>query len=364
MSTPPPTFVTATEVVRESIDWLVPGLIPQSKFSLLVGEAGVGKTTLVLDLLAKATVGDAMPYGCPRSPANVLILNAEDGLGDTLRPRLEEAGANLARVRMLDCNHGSLALPRDIHLLKQEIRQFDARMVMIDPVASFVGKEINSDREDSVRRLLIPLELLAHECPTTIIGIRHLNKKTDVADRHRVTGSAAFLSVPRSVVHATKDPKHPGLCLLKSLKANLSRDPRTLGYELVESDDPDHPVVKWRNTVEREVAPTISRLDAAADWLSDLLADGPRLSIEIDDEAKAAEHKPRTVRRAKEQIGVVARKGLDGRSSCSLPVPTTEFMDFRSVESIPDNTEVESADSTVLGHDHLDDETFWRLVKS
>jgi hypothetical protein len=165
-------------------------------------------------------------------------------------------------------------------------------------------------------------------------------------------------------VHATKDPKHPGLCLLKSLKANLSRDPRTLGYELVESDDPDHPVVKWRNTVEREVAPTISRLDAAADWLSDLLADGPRLSIEIDDEAKAAEHKPRTVRRAKEQIGVVARKGLDGRSSCSLPVPTTEFMDFRSVESIPDNTEVESADSTVLGHDHLDDETFWRLVKS
>lgn len=319
MSNYKPKFITAADVPRERVDWILPGFLPKSKFSLLIGDAGVGKTTVMLDLLARITSGRPMPDGNWFDPANALILNAEDGLGDTLRPRLEEAGADLDRVRMLDCTEGLLTVPKYADALRDEVLGFNASVVVVDPLNAFVDSSFNTHNEHESRQALAPLVALAHECKTAIIGIRHLNKKSDLPSLYRATGSTAFVNVPRVVLIAMEHPNCHGQFVLKTIKANLSRKPEPLVYEIVEGEDTAHPVVRWHGSINLEDAASRSLREEAAEWLKECLRDGPLLGTEVIEAAEAAGHKERTVRRAMGDLDIRPRKGVDGRSYWGLP---------------------------------------------
>ena len=66
---------------------------------VLDGDPGLGKSTVTLDLAARLSTGARMPHGPSTiGPVNVVVLSAEDGLADTIRPRLDAAGGDPKRV--------------------------------------------------------------------------------------------------------------------------------------------------------------------------------------------------------------------------------------------------------------------------
>src|SRR5262249_45612603 len=146
-------------VPTREVRWLWPGWLPRGKITVLDGDPGLGKSTLLLDLAARVSAGRAMPDGSPGLRAGVCILSAENALTDTVRPRLEAAGADLSRVHALEtvCRPGQdmgrpPALPRDLRLLEKSVRLSQSRLLIIDPFVAFLGRGVDAAQDQDVRR--------------------------------------------------------------------------------------------------------------------------------------------------------------------------------------------------------------------
>jgi hypothetical protein len=81
-----PTGTLLSEVEPESVEWLWPGRVPLGKLTVLDGDPGLGKSAMTLDIAARLSAGLELPDGERCEPAGVVLMSAEDGLGDTIRP--------------------------------------------------------------------------------------------------------------------------------------------------------------------------------------------------------------------------------------------------------------------------------------
>ncbi|GFJ91707.1 ATP-binding protein [Phytohabitans rumicis] len=200
-------LVNLADVTPERIDWLWPGYLARGKLHVIDGDPGLGKSTMTLDVAARVTNGkpwpDAQP-GC--TPAGVVLLSAEDGLGDTIRPRLDAAGADVAQVVALtaipyrDEQSGQLvdrmpALPGDIPRVREAVDQVGAAVVIVDPLMAYLGGDVNSHRDQDVRRALAPLAKMAEQIGAAVILVRHLSK-----------GGAATRSIAAAAPSASSAP--------------------------------------------------------------------------------------------------------------------------------------------------------------
>ena len=182
-------FVKASDVEPEQVEWLWKGRIARGKITILEGDPGTGKTTLALSLAACISNGDPLPGeqdgGRPRT---VIVFSGEDDIGDTLRPRLDAAGADCSRVifeNLRDPDAVPFMLPRDLDELERTIIEHDAALVIIDPVLSYLDPDTDSHKDQSVRAALMPLAALAQRTRVSIILIRHLNKDSSKSAIHR-----------------------------------------------------------------------------------------------------------------------------------------------------------------------------------
>lgn len=189
------------------MSWLWQPRIPLAKLTVLDGDPGLGKSALTLDLAARISRASAMPDGSRGlpEPAGVLLLTAEDGLGDTVRPRLEAMGADLTRVRALKGVPGATAdaltpieLPRDLSLVESEASACRAALIVFDPLSAHLGSEINPYRDQDVRRALLPLAQLAEQIGAAILVVRHLTKGFSSNPLYRGGGSIAFIGAARA----------------------------------------------------------------------------------------------------------------------------------------------------------------------
>jgi len=172
----------ASAIPRETVQWVWPGRIPAGKLTVIEGDPATAKSTMTLDLAARVTTGAAWPDGeAGREPASVLLLSAEDGWGDTIRPRLEAAGADLERcicvaAREVDGEHGPMlrpvVLPEDIAWIARLIEHSSAAMVIVDVLAAYLSDRVDSHKDQSVRRLLHLLALAAANTRAAVILIR------------------------------------------------------------------------------------------------------------------------------------------------------------------------------------------------
>jgi hypothetical protein len=331
-----PAGVLISDVRAEYVEWLWYARIPLGKVTLLDGDPGVGKSTLALELAARVTTGQAMPGDgeADRPPAGVVILSAEDGLADTIRPRLDAAGADVARVVALDKvktadePEGRLpTLPEDVPELRRAIERVSADLVIVDPLMAFLGTETNSYRDQDVRHALHPLVKAAEETGAAILVIRHLNKSTGANPLYRGGGSIAFIGGARSGLLAAKDPDDDASRVLASTKCNLAPQPESLAFHLeqvggasrvvwdgVSVHDAGHLLAEPGDGAER------SALAEAKEIVADVLADGPMPAKELRRRVMDEDVSERTLRRAREALGCVKRKaGMRGGWTWEMP---------------------------------------------
>ncbi len=340
---PIPVILSLADVQPESVRWLWPGRVGLGKLTLLAGDPGLGKSFITLDMAARVSTG--MPWPDARAEPNpaggVVLLSAEDDPADTIRPRLDAAGADVSRIRLLQAvRHSdpetgvelekSFCLTRDLQALELAVQQTPTcRLVVIDPITAYVGKT-DSHVNAEVRGLLAPLVELARRCGVAIVAVTHLNKASTMPAVYLAMGSLAFVAAARSVWAVTKDKDNATeRRLFLPVKNNLGNDRTGLAYRLEQTGN-ESAYVAWEPEPisvsaddalgERDKGDEQSDRAQAAEWLRDALADGPVRSTDVIAQAKANGISEKTLRRGFHDMGGKPRKGsFDGGWYWELP---------------------------------------------
>jgi RecA-family ATPase len=316
------------DVQPQRTTWIWPGRIPRGKLTVLDGDPGLGKSLMTMDLAARVTRGDVMPDKQPNDldgPAGVVVLNAEDGLADTVRPRLEAHGAVLERVVALT---GVRRLPedpndltpiedaphlKDIKELEEAIASTGAALAIIDPLMAFLPDDVNAHRDQQIRRVLAPIAALAERTNAAILVVRHLNKGSASNPLYRGGGSIGIVGAARSGLLVARDPDDEtgARRVLAVQKCNLAAPVPALTYTIEVQDD--QPVIKWGEEsthtagsllAEPERGDEKSAVADARAFLRELLEPAPMAVKDIKKQATAAGIFWRTVERAKGVEGV------------------------------------------------------------
>jgi AAA domain-containing protein len=209
-------LVRADKMKPESINWAWKNRFAFGKLAVLAGDPGLGKSTILIELAALHSIGGEFPCGEGRAQqCESLILTAEDGLRDTLIPRLMAAGADLEKIHFLTGTKGegaddesSFDLGRDMAALRKALKEHpNIRILIIDPLTAYLGA-VKAKENSEVRRVLAPLVRLIEETGVLAIGNNHLNKSSGKA-LYRVLDSIAFVAVGRTVHLVIKDADNP-----------------------------------------------------------------------------------------------------------------------------------------------------------
>lgn len=330
--------VSALDVVMEPATWLWAGRIPKGHITIIDGDPGVGKSTLLLDIAARATRGVPMPAASnAHEPVNILVMSTEDALATTIKPRLQAADADMARVSFFnaildDQDHEvPLTIPDDIEALRGVIQDKDIELIVIDPLVAFFGKDTDSNNDKDVRRALRPLFSLLQDTGTTAICLRHLTKDRSRAAMYRGGGSIGITGQARSAFLAGYDPEDENedenarRRVLAHIKSNLAPKQKALAYITVSATvwEGTTPIptskIEWLGevtTTAEDVAagpqprrgPEAYARAEAESILRQLLEDGPIKQADAEKAANDHGIAKRTLRRAKETLGIRSKK--------------------------------------------------------
>jgi hypothetical protein len=320
------------DVVPRKLEWLWPGMLPLGKLSLFCGDPGLGKSFVTCDLAARVSRGGAWPNGdATQSAGSVLILACEDDVEDTIRPRLDDAGADVSRIHVIDSvcvrnKERGFALDADMPLLKREVERLeDVRLLIIDPISAYCGKA-DTHRNSEVRTMLSPLTDLAAESQFAVVGINHLTKSGGKAV-YRGMGSIAFNAAARAVVNFYRDPEDEDRRLIVTTKMNLTAESCGLAYRIedgavVWDDDPVDLTADELETLESAGGGKTkgAARERAIEFLQATLSGGRMASTELFETAASVGIKERTLRRALKDLGCIKSKdGMEGGFSWELP---------------------------------------------
>ncbi len=251
MSERPPVLIQMNLVRQAAIDWLWQPYLARGKLAILDGDPGAGKSFFAADLAARLSRGGAWPDGAAAArPANTLFLNAEDGLEDTLLPRLDAAGADLGRVASLGGLSAAepagavIQFPYDLDRLRRAVVECRAELVVIDPMMAFFPPEVSTNNDQSIRMALTPLAGLAAETGTALLLVRHLNKGGGGKALYRGSGSIGIIGAIRTALFLAHDPNDPERRLFAMSKSNIGPLAATLAYRLA-PDDVGRLRVEW-----------------------------------------------------------------------------------------------------------------------
>jgi putative DNA primase/helicase len=249
-----PNLRSLVDFQSEPISWLWPGRIAARKLTLIVGDPGLGKSWIAQDVAARISAGNQWPDRTPGARGTVILLDAENGIRDTVRPRIEVMGGELKRVHVLETvgsgEHARGITLNDIDSLRVAIDRVQARLVVIDPISAYLGST-DSHRDAEVRALLGPLQKLAEATNVAIVGVMHRAKGAARDSVLSACGSIAFTAAARVVLLVARDPDVEGRRMFGPLKTNLSDAPAGLAYRLTNSG------VRWERGA-------LARFDAGA----------------------------------------------------------------------------------------------------
>ena len=260
--------IRASAIKPENVEWLWEGYVPKGKVTDVIGDGGLGKSLVLLDIAARISKGRPMPYemfDIEREPRSVLLLAAEDDLADTVVPRLIAAGADTDRISMFSI-HDGISFPEDIGVIESAIKDDMPSLVIIDPIMGFLGDEVKSGIDSSVRRNVAgPITDVASRYGAAVMWIRHVNKDEKAQSSNRGTGSTAWRNAARAGLAFGPDHEDPEQQrrFMAQAKTNLGLPAPVLAYKIestfgrvvrdgvaIENPRIGQPVVEWLGTAD------------------------------------------------------------------------------------------------------------------
>ena len=309
-------IIRMSDVELTPVEWLWKPYLPFGKLSVLQGNPGEGKTYFAMHLAAACTNGKLLPNMERMEPFNVIYQTAEDGLGDTVKPRLIEAGADLDRVLVIDDSDVQLTLSDE--RIEKAIVENNARLVIIDPIQAYLGSDVDMNRANEVRPIFMRLGQVAQRTGCAILLIGHLNKAAGMQSLQRGLGSIDIAAAVRSVMFIGKLKHDPTMRILTHEKSSLAPPGVSLAFSLG-----DEGGFRWFGEYDITADEMLSGIEPqretktqqAKDLICALLAGGKQvLSEDIDKAALERGIPGRTVRDAKRELGdALKSKIVEGR---------------------------------------------------
>lgn len=309
----------ASDVKEEPIDWVTPGWVVAGKLHIVEGDKGCAKSTVTLDALACWSSGRGWLGGAARQPANVLVVAPEDGVADTIVPRLRAADADMQRVFLQKPDSATAVFPDIVPFLEGLITHHQVKFMVIDSLMSCFGPK-NSHKDQEVRDALMPLRAMLERTGCTALAVRHLNKNTGASAGHRGMGSVAIAAIARVVWLLAKDPDAKNQFVLSRSGGNLGCTPRSRAYSLMAStpDSSDGRIV-WGEETDKmaddlvakpESGPRGGKRKDAENVLREWLAEGPMKVKDLERLAEREGISRATLHRARESMFIHADKGI------------------------------------------------------
>ena len=325
-------LINMDTVEVEQIEWLLYPFIPYGKVTIIQGDPGEGKTTMVLQIIAKLTRGEPiLPVDSTKdkrtnidseggtvdtenaennallqqleAPVNVIYQTAEDGLGDTIKPRLLAAGADCTKVMVIDDSEQPLTMA-DVRL-EEAIIQTKARMVVLEPIQGFLGAEVDMHRANEIRPLMKRIAVLAEKYHCAIILIGHMNKNSNGKSSYRGLGSIDFQAAARSVLIVGRIKDEPEVRVVCHTKSSLAPEGKAIAFRLDKNNG-----FEWIGEYDISADELLNgegkgqKTRKAKEFLLEILADGGMAQKKIEEEAEKMEIKKKTLRNAKMELGI------------------------------------------------------------
>ena len=306
------------QVEVEEIEWLFYPFIPYGKVTIIQGDPGEGKTTVVLQIIAKLTKGEAILSETSEGkseeigvePINVIYQTAEDGLGDTIKPRLLAAGADCSRVLVIDDQEQPLTMV-DARL-EEAIRRAAAKLIVLDPLQAYLGSDVDMHRANEVRPVLKRLSLMAERTQCAVILIGHMNKAQGLKSGYRGLGSIDFRASARSVLIVGRLKSGDTLRIVAQDKNSLAPEGAAIAFEL----HPEHGF-QWKGFCDATVDNILNgtgqvqtKTMQMEDELRRFLTQ-PRPAEEVLALAKQLGISERTLKIAKRNLGILSERRAD-----------------------------------------------------
>lgn len=307
-------LINMEQVEIEKIDWLLYPFIPFGKVTIVQGDPGEGKTTMVLQIIAKLTKGEAvLPSDSDESdleektmalePVNVIYQTAEDGLGDTIKPRLLSAGADCSKVMVIDDDDQALTM-MDARL-EEAIIKTNARLVVLDPIQGFLGTTVDMHRANEIRPLMKRVAVLAEKYHCAIILIGHMNKNSNGKSSYRGLGSIDFQAAARSVLIVGRIKDEPEIRVVCHVKSSLAPEGKSIAFRLDKDTG-----FEWIGEYDISADDLLSgdnrgqKIHAAKEFLKEILASGSVAQTKVAEEAESRRIKKKTLWNAKKELEI------------------------------------------------------------
>ena len=298
-------LINMADVEATEVKWLWYPYIPYGKVTIIQGDPGEGKTTLILNLAALLSKGEKLPESEEKSePINIIYQTAEDGLSDTVKPRLMAANAEHERITVIDESISELSFTDE--RLEQAIIETKAKMVILDPLQAYIGANVDMHRANEIRPVMKHLAEVAqkYECAVVLVG--HLNKAMGMKSSYRGLGSIDIPASARSVLLVGRIKDNPTIRVMAQIKSSLAPEGEPIAFEL-NKETGFHFIGKYDISVDDLLngTSTVSKLEQAENLLKDELADGNTVQQKsIHQRAKLRNISERTLNQAKKNLGV------------------------------------------------------------
>lgn len=296
-------LINMKDVEVESIEWLFYPFIPYGKITIIQGDPGEGKTTLVLQIIASLTKGTSVLEDKETEPINVIYQTAEDGLADTIKPRLLKANADCSRVLVIDDRDIPLTM-LDIRL-EQAIAETKARLVVLDPIQGFLGTGVDMHRANEIRPVMKHISELAEKYKCAIILIGHMNKCSMGKSTYRGLGSIDFQAAARSVLIVGRIKDEPEVRVVCQTKNSLAPEAKSIAFRLSEENG-----FEWIGEYDVAADDLLSgtakgtKKQMAMDFLETILSGGQMQQTAIMQLAEEKGISQKTLRNAKEALDI------------------------------------------------------------